>query len=49
MKKKLLYTAPEAELLVVQSEGFICQSGEFTIGGFEEDGILDAVNFTSIL
>lgn len=27
MLKKLLYTAPEAEPLVVQAEGFVCASG----------------------
>ena len=37
MLRKQLYTAPKAELLVVQSEAFICASGNFDIGGFEDD------------
>ena len=39
MIKKQHYTAPKAELLVVQSEAFICASasGDFTIGGFTPD------------
>ena len=38
MLKKQLYMAPEAEPLVVQIEGVICESGEFPINGFEEEG-----------
>ena len=37
MHKKLLYSAPEAEILVVQSEAFICASGDMGIGGFVDD------------
>jgi len=37
MHKKMLYTAPEAQLLVVHSEGLVCASGNFGIGGFEND------------
>ena len=37
MHKKQLYMAPEAESLVVQSEAFICASGNFDIGGFTPD------------
>ncbi len=37
MIKKQHYTAPKAELLVVQSEAFICASGNMSIGGFEDD------------
>ncbi len=45
MHKKSFYTAPKAELLVVQSEGFICTSGNFTIGGFEdEESPLNSLN-----
>lgn len=47
MHKKSFYTAPKAELLVVQSEGFICTSGNFTIGGFEDDG--NPLNLNSLL
>ena len=32
-----MYTAPKAGFLVVQSEEMICESGSFTIGGFEEE------------
>ena len=38
MHKKQFYMAPEAESLVVQIEGVICESGEFPINGFEEEG-----------
>ena len=51
MIKKNLYTAPEAELLVVQSEALICASGDVTIGGFEDDGVLnvpDLFGFTGM-
>lgn len=40
MQQKQLYMAPEAETLVVQSEGVICQSvpnPQIGIGGFGED------------
>ena len=45
MIKKNLYTAPEAELLVVQSEALICASGDVTIGGFEDDGVINSPIF----
>lgn len=49
MNKKLLYTTPEVEVLVLQTEGVVCQSseGDFSIGGFTDD--LDALDFNSIL
>lgn len=49
MHKKQLYMAPEAEPLVVQIEGVICESGEgdFTIGGFTDD--LTPITFDSLL
>lgn len=37
MHKKQLYMAPEAESLVVQIEGVICESGDFPINGFTPD------------
>ena len=37
MHKKMLYTAPEAQLLVVHSEGFVCASATMPIDGFEPD------------
>ena len=39
MKKKLLYTAPEAECFEVQTEALICASGSIDGGieGFTED------------
>ena len=48
MHKKQLYMAPEAESLVVQIEGVICESGEFTIGGFTDDG-LGEITFDALL
>ena len=48
MHKKQLYMAPEAEPLVVQIEGVICESGEFTIGGFTDDG-LGEITFDALL
>ena len=33
MNKKQLYSAPEAELLVVKFEGNFCQTNEYTQGG----------------
>ena len=39
MHKKQFYMAPEAESLVVQIEGVICESGEFPINGFTDDGL----------
>jgi len=44
MHKKSFYTAPKAELLVVQSEGFICTSGNFNIVGFDEESPLNSLN-----
>jgi len=41
MQQKQLYMAPEAETLVVQTEGVICQSGNFPINGFEDGGTLN--------
>lgn len=51
MIKKQHYTAPKAELLVVQSEAFICASasGDFTIGGFENDPDPLNMDMSSIL
>lgn len=44
MHKKLPYLAPEADTLVVQSEGVICASGDFLINGFqEEEGALGGI------
>lgn len=49
MLKKILYTAPVAEPLVVQAEGLVCTSGEgeFGIGGFTPDS--DVIDFTTVL
>ncbi|MBP5483429.1 MAG: hypothetical protein J6X99_04135 [Bacteroidales bacterium] len=33
----MLYTAPEAQLLVVHSEGFVCASATLPIDGFQPD------------
>ncbi len=49
MIKKQHYTAPKAELLVVQSEALICASGDFTIGGFENDPDPLNMDMSSIL
>lgn len=39
MNKKLLYTAPEAEAFVIQSEGVVCASTDsITIVDWEDDG-----------
>lgn len=48
MHKKMLYTAPEALLLVVHSEGLVCASagGDFGIGGFVPDD--DAISTSSL-
>ena len=43
-KKRSLYEAPKTEILVVQTEGVICESGSFGIGGFEEDDVLNPLN-----
>ena len=44
-KKRSLYEAPKTEILVVQTEGVICESGSFGIGGFkEDDDVLNALN-----
>ena len=48
MTKKQLYTTPEVDVLVLQTEGVVCQSGDFSIGGFEDDG-LGEIDFVSIL
>lgn len=48
MHKKQLYMAPEAESLVVQIEGVICESGEFPINGFTDDG-LGQITFDTLL
>ena len=37
----MLYTAPEAQLLVVHSEGLVCASGDFPINGFEPASVSD--------
>ena len=37
MNKKQLYTTPEVDVLVLQTEGVVCQSGEFEINGFTDD------------
>lgn len=37
MTKKELYTSPEVDVFVIQTEGVICQSGDFGINGFGED------------
>lgn len=37
MQQKMLYTAPEAQLLVVHSEGFVCASATLPIDGFQPD------------
>ena len=39
MNKKQLYTTPEVDVLVLQTEGVVCQSGEgdFGINGFTDD------------
>ena len=55
MIKKQLYSAPEAQLLVVQAEGFVCASGNFDIGGFIDDdqpidfGVIDNINLNNSL
>ena len=47
MNKKLEYLTPEVDVFTVQTEGVICQSGEFDINGFQDD--LDILDFTTIL
>jgi len=41
MNKKLLYSAPEAIALVVQSEGVVCSSLNDVDGVTITDGVLD--------
>ena len=36
----MLYTAPEAQLLVVHSEGFVCASATMPIDGFGPGGTM---------
>ena len=36
MTKKELYTSPEVDVFVVQTEGVICTSGEFGIPNWDE-------------
>ena len=48
MHKKQLYMAPEAEPLVVQIEGVICESGSFPINGFTDDELGD-ITFDTLL
>ena len=38
MHKKMLYLAPAVIPLALHSEGVVCQSGNFGIDGFTEDG-----------
>ena len=40
MSKKLLYTAPEAEILVVQTEGGIMYLSGGDLGSFDDPGDL---------
>lgn len=48
MNKKAFYTSPEVDVLVVQPEGVVCQSGNFGIGGFTDDG-LDELDFDTYI
>ncbi len=38
MFKKSLYTTPCVDVLELHTEGVVCQSGIFDIGGFTDDG-----------
>ena len=45
MMKKLMYSAPETEVLAVRSEGIICESGtEGTRSGYETVITLDLLD-----
>ena len=37
MNKKLEYLTPEVDVFTVQTEGVICQSGDFGVNGFIDD------------
>lgn len=41
MNKKQLYTTPEVDVLVLQTEGVVCQSAVDSEGSFGIDGFLD--------
>ena len=36
MTKKELYTSPEVDVFVIQTEGVICQSGNLDIGNWQD-------------